>query len=363
MEFNTLCVHGGAKSYDQTGSIVTPIFQTATFARDTVGGGTGYDYSRLQNPTREQLELRMAALDGGVDALAFSSGMAATALLLELFAPGDHIIISDDLYGGTHRLFGHVSRKNGLTFSELSELGELEGLIQPNTKAVFIETPTNPMMKCFDVEKIAAVAKRRGLMLIVDNTFLTPYFQKPLALGADVVVYSGTKYLAGHNDTLAGFLVVNTETLSQRLRFLFKTIGAGLAPFDSFLVLRGLKTLHLRLERQNESAKRIAAFLADHPAVEEVMYPGIGGMISFYVKSEALARKALEHRKLIYFAESLGGTETLITYPMTQTHADVPESDRLRLGINGRLLRLSVGVEDVSDIVADLDEALGDDHV
>jgi cystathionine beta-lyase/cystathionine gamma-synthase len=361
MKFDTKCVRGNEKTFDNTGSIVTPIFQTATFARESVGGGTGYDYSRLQNPTREQLELRIAALDGGVDAMAFSTGLAAIAVLMELFSSGDHIIISDDLYGGSHRLFSNISVKNGLTFSELSHEDDLESLINENhgnTKAVYIETPTNPMMKVFDIEKIAKITKEKGLLLIVDNTFLTPYYQRPLEIGADIVVYSGTKYLAGHNDTLAGFLVVKDKEISEELRFLCKTIGAGLAPFDSFLVLRGLKTLHIRLDRQTQSAKKVAAFLENHAKVKEVMFPGIGGMISFYVDSERTALSSLERLKLIYFAESLGGTETLITYPTTQTHADIPEDEREKKGINSRLLRLSVGIEDVDDIIADLEGAL-----
>ncbi|MDR3310195.1 MAG: PLP-dependent aspartate aminotransferase family protein [Oscillospiraceae bacterium] len=358
MKFDSLCVHGAKKDADGLGSVAVPIYQTATFSRSAVGQGSGYDYSRLQNPTREQLELRIAALDGGSDAMAFSSGMAAAQLLLELFSPGDHIVISDDLYGGTHRLFGAVSKKNGLEFSEIGAAEELTAALRPNTKAVIVETPTNPMMKIFDIAAIASVTKPRGILLVVDNTFLTPYFQRPLELGADVVLYSGTKYLAGHNDTLAGFLVTGTQELSDKLRYLFKTVGSCLAPFDSFLVLRGLKTLHLRLARQDESAKKAAAFLGTHPSVAKVLYPGVGGMISFYVKNEETARRTLERLKLILFAESLGGTESLITYPMTQTHADVAPEARAKLGINAELLRLSVGVEDADDIIADLDAAL-----
>jgi cystathionine gamma-synthase len=255
----------------------------------------------------------------------------------------------------------NVSSKNGLKFTEISDTSELEIAIEKdiqNTKAIFIETPTNPLMKTFDIKKCAEIAKKYGLILIVDNTFLTPYFQKPLDLGADIVVYSGTKYLAGHNDTLAGFLVVNSENLSEKLRFLQKTIGACLSPFDSWLVLRGLKTLHLRLEKQKNSAEKIAEFLKNNKNVEKVLYPKIGGMISFYVKSETLARSILERVNLIYFAESLGGTESLITYPFTQTHADIPLEERHKKGINERLLRLSVGVEDTEDITEDLENAL-----
>jgi cystathionine gamma-synthase len=357
---DTLCIHGGERVADSTNSVSTPIYQTATFFRGGVGEGSGYDYSRQQNPTRQQLESRIAALDGAADALALSSGMAAASLLMELFQPGDHIISSDDLYGGTHRLFGSVSKKNGLTFSELRDETELTKLIRPETRAVFVETPTNPTMKIFDVAEIAKICSVNSILLIVDNTFLTPYLQRPLELGADIVLYSGTKYLAGHNDTLAGFLSVKSPEVAQRLRYLLKTVGSALAPFDSWLVLRGLKTLHLRLERQCGSAKIIAGLLSDLPAVERVLYPGIGGMISFYVRTAELAQSCLSKLRLIYFAESLGGAETLITYPVTQTHSDLPPDIREKLGINDRLLRLSVGVENVTDIIADLQQALGE---
>mgnify|MGYP001171421685 FL=1 len=244
MDFTTLCIHGSKDKYDNTGAISVPIFQSATFAHPGVGQSTGYDYSRLQNPTREHLEKTLAALEGGIDALAFASGMAAASALMELFQPGDHIIGSDDLYGGSFRLFRHISQKNGLTFDfvNTSDLKQIEAHLKPQTKAVFIETPTNPLMKVTDIAAVAQLTKKHNLLLIVDNTFLTPYFQKPLALGADIVLHSGTKYLGGHNDTLAGFLVVADKTLSEKLRFIYKTTGACLSPFDSWLLIRGIKT-------------------------------------------------------------------------------------------------------------------------
>jgi cystathionine gamma-synthase len=350
-------VHGGEEGRILE-SVSVPIFQTATFSRHAIGEGSGYDYTRLQNPTREALEKRMASLDGGCDAIALSSGMAAIALVMELFSPGDHILVSDDLYGGTIRLFNTISRKNGLSFSEFESEEGIGALIRNETKAIFLETPTNPTMKVFDIERIAKEAKERGLRLIVDNTFLTPRYQRPLALGADIVVYSATKYLAGHNDTLAGIVSTKSEMLSMLLRNLFVTTGGALSPFDSWLVLRGLKTLSLRMERSTASAQKIAAFLAGHPSIGEVRYPGQGGMISLYAASEEIARRTLEKLRLVSFAESLGGCESLMTYPMTQTHADVPRAELEKRGINEKLLRLSVGIEDAGDLVSDLDQAL-----
>lgn len=378
MDIRTKCIHNKSSNYDSTGAVSMPIYQSATFAHPAVHESTGFDYSRLQNPTREKLEKTVASLEEGSDALAFSSGMAAVAALMELFSPGDHIIASEDLYGGSHRLFQHISRKNGLTFSFLDTSDEagLEGQITPATKAVFLETPTNPMMRVSDIAAVSAVTKRHGLLLIVDNTFLTPYFQRPLELGADLVVHSGTKYLCGHNDTLAGFVVTADDSLSERLRFLHKTTGAALAPFDSWLLLRGLKTLAVRLEKQQENALQIARWLKTSPKVREVFYVGLpehpqyeisrrqasgfGAMISFQVDSRQTAENLLNRVELIQYAESLGGVESLITYPMLQTHADMPESERERNGIGDRLLRLSVGLEYVGDLLDDLAEALED---
>jgi len=375
MDFSTLCIHGSDRKYDNTGAISVPIFQSATFAHPGVGLSTGYDYSRLQNPTREHLEMTVAKLEGGVDAMAFSSGMAAIAALMELFSPGDHIIASDDLYGGSHRLFYNISEKNGLRFSlvNTSDISRIEAHIRPETKAIFIETPTNPMMHVTDIAAAARLAKSYNLLLIVDNTFLTPYYLKPLALGADIVIHSGTKFLGGHNDTLAGFLVVADSGLSERLRFIYKTIGGCLAPFDSWLIIRGIKTLAVRMDRQQDSAMKIAQWLQGHKKVKAVHYIGLpshpdyevskrqgtgfGSMISFETDSEETAVRVLSKVSLIQYAESLGGVETLITYPMLQTHADIPKEEREAKGINERLLRLSVGLESQEDLIRDLEQA------
>jgi len=375
MDFSTLCVHGNDHKYDNTGSISVPIFQTATFAHPGVGLSTGYDYSRLQNPTREHLEKTVARLEGGVDAIAFSSGMAAISALMELFQPGCHIIVSDDLYGGSHRLFRSISEKNGITFSlaDTSDISQIESKLKPQTKAIFIETPTNPMMHVTDIAKVAQLAKSYGLLLIVDNTFLTPYYQKPLALGADIVTHSGTKYLGGHNDTMAGFLVVSDNELSEKLRYIYKTTGACLSPFDSWLIIRGLKTLAIRMDRQQETAMKIAQWLLTHKKVKAVHYVGLpthpyyevskkqttgfGSMISFETDSEETAIRVLSKVSVIQYAESLGGVETLITYPMLQTHADIPKEEREAKGINERLLRLSVGLESADDLIHDLEQA------
>lgn len=370
----TKCLHLEGEGFDNYGAISFPIYQTATYAHPGVGKSTGYDYSRLQNPTREQLEKVVASLEKGIDALALSSGMAAIALMMELFSPGDHIIVDADLYGGSIRLFRNVSAKNGITFTGIDCYKEdVEAYITEQTKAVYIETPTNPMMHVTDIAAVSEITRQHGLLLIVDNTFLSPYFQNPLALGADIVVHSGTKYLGGHNDTLAGFLVTDREDISEKFRFLIKTTGAGLAPFDSWLILRGIKTLGIRMDRAQENAQRIAAWLKERDEVKEVLYPGLpehpgyeimkrqargfGAMLTFQAESKELALSILENVRLIRYAESLGGVETLITYPTTQTHADVPEEIRLKNGITDRTLRLSVGIEDVEDLIDDLEAA------
>lgn len=376
MDFTTRCIHGAIDKTQNTGAVTVPIYQTATFAHPGIGQSTGYDYSRLQNPTREHLEKIVANLEEGTEALAFSTGMAAITTLMELFSMGDHIIASEDLYGGTLRLFENINKKNGLRFDYLdtSDLPKLRSLIRKETKAIYIETPTNPMMQVTDIREVAAIAREHNLLVIVDNTFLTPYFQRPLTLGADIVIHSGTKYLSGHNDTLAGFLVTNKADLLEKLRFIYKTTGACLAPFDCWLLIRGIKTLAVRMERQEENAKKIAAFLSsqekvrkvyfiglpDHPGIEisKKQASGFGSMISFEVDTEDTAKQVLERVSLILFAESLGGTETLITYPMIQTHADVPINERLQRGINERLLRMSVGLEDADDLIEDLKQAL-----
>ena len=372
---NTRCLHleeteGKLEHY---GAISYPIYQTATYEHPEAGQSTGYDYSRLQNPTREHLEKMIAGLESGIDAFALSTGMAAITLLMELFRPGDHLIVEADLYGGSIRLFDHVNKKNNYEFTHLNcAEDDIEGAIQDNTKAIYIETPTNPMMNVSDIAAIAKIAKKHGLLLIVDNTFLSPYFQNPLKLGADIVVHSGTKFLGGHNDTLAGFLVTNNEEVRDRLRFLIKTTGAGLAPFDCWLILRGMKTLGIRMERSQENAIRIAEWLKTQSIVQKVYYPGLpehpgyeimkkqargfGSMITFRVDSKEHALQILKQVRMIKFAESLGGVETLITYPTTQTHADVPEEVRLKNGITPCTLRLSTGIEDVEDLLGELSE-------
>jgi cystathionine gamma-synthase len=329
------------------------------------------------------LEHTVAALEGSpngsaetsASAIAFSSGMAAVSAFMELFSPGDHIVASDDLYGGTYRLFSRISQKNGIKFSFADTPEEVERAINPATKAVFIETPTNPMMRVIDIAAVAQITQKRNLLLIVDNTFLTPVFQRPLSLGADLVLHSGTKYLGGHNDTLAGLLVVKNSTLAEQLRFIAKTTGASLSPFDSFLIVRGIKTLAVRMERQQETAMAIAKWLTGQSKVKAVHYIGLsehpgyeisrlqasgfGAMLSFSVKDEQTAVSILESVKIIKYAESLGGVESLITYPMLQTHADLPESERSARGIDGCLLRLSVGLEAADDLIADLGQGMG----
>ena len=373
-EIETRCLYGDGISFDkeQTGAISFPIYQTATFAHKGVGRSTGYDYSRLQNPTREHLEQVVASLEGGKAAFAFSSGMAAITAFFESFEPGDHIIADEDLYGGSIRLFDNISKKNGIRITRCNLLTEdIEKDITPSTKAIFFETPTNPMMNVIDIEKYAEIARIHRLLLIVDNTFLSPYFQNPLSLGADVVIHSGTKFLAGHNDTLSGFVVTNNDQIAERMAFILKTIGSGLAPFDSWLVLRGIKTLPLRMERQQENALILAEWLRKNEKVKKVYYPGFkdspghevikkqargfGSMITFEVDSKETAYRILENVRLIHFAESLGGVETLITYPVTQTHADVPEEIRLKNGITDSILRLSVGVENGKDLIAEFE--------
>lgn len=375
--FATKCIYGNGEKFDkdQTGAISFPIYQTATYAHPEVGQSTGFDYSRLQNPTRAQVEKVVAALEGGVDALAFSTGMSAITALMELFHPGDHIITDADLYGGSIRLFDHINEKNGLIFSHVDLTTEnLEEFLRENTRAVFLETPTNPMMHIIDIRRVAEVTKKHGILLIVDNTFMSPYFQKPFELGADIIIHSGTKFLGGHNDTLAGFLVTNSPEISEKLRFLIKTVGSGLAPFDSWLILRGIKTLPIRMEKAQSNAQAIVEYLQQEPLVRKVYYPGIpdtqgheigkaqssgfGSMLTFEVESRELALHILKSTELIPFAESLGGTETLLTYPVTQTHADVPEEVRLKNGITDRVLRLSVGIEDPKDLIADLKQAI-----
>lgn len=349
------------------GAVSVPIYQTATFAHREIGEHPTKDtftYSRGSNPTRRELEDTLASLEGAGDCVATATGMAAIALVLELFNPGDHVICTCDLYGGAVRIFGEIAPKRNVSFSyvDTGDLDEVRKAIQPGTRALYIETPSNPTMKVTDLKAIKKLAEEFNLLLIVDNTFLTPYFQRPLEFGADIVVHSGTKYLAGHNDTCAGFICTHKDRtdLAERIRYLCMSFGPTLAPIDSFLTLRGIKTLALRMERQSENAKVIAEWLKNHKKVKKVYYIGYGAMISFEVDSEQTAKDVLNKIKLIIFAESLGGVESLLTYPMTQTHRELSVEQRNLLGINERFLRLSVGIENVNDLIRDLDEALSD---
>ena len=377
LSIESRCIHlEGDDPAARYGAISFPIYQTATFAHPALGESTGYDYSRVQNPTRQQLEKTVAALEQGTDAVAFSTGMAAILAVMELFAPGDHIVAEADLYGGTPRLFHTVSEPRGITFTTVNfsdGTGQVEAAIRPETKALYIETPTNPMMHVTDIRKAAELAHAHGALLIVDNTFLSPYLQNPLTLGADIVVHSGTKYLSGHNDTLAGFAVVKDAALAARLREISKTIGANLAPFDAWLLLRGIQTLAVRMDRAEENAMTLAQWLKTRPEVTRVIYPGLpehpghalmkqqargfGAMLTFEVRDKREVPVLLKTVRLIRFAESLGGTESLLTYPITQTHADVPPEVLAANGLTDRILRLSVGIENINDLRADLEQA------
>ena len=377
MDINTLCIHGSKKKYDTTGAVSVPIFQSAVFSYPGVGQTTGFDYSRQQNPTREYVEDVITNLENGIGGLAFASGMAAITLSMEIFEPGDHIILSDNLYGGSYRLFYQIyTKNNGLTFTlvDTADIAAVQRQITPKTKAIFIETPSNPVMHVTDIAAITALAKAHKLLTIADNTFMTPYFQRPLTLGVDIVVHSGTKYLGGHNDTLSGFLVWNNPALSEKLRFLHKCTGACLSPFDSWLMVRSIKTLPVRMERHEENTRRVAEWLQTQSRVKKIYYPGLkdhpqyevscrqasgfGGMISFEAESRDAALRILDSVRVIQFGESLGGTESLVTYPVLQTHADIPKEEREAKGINDGLIRLSVGLESCADIINDLDRAI-----
>nr|BDT31441.1 aminotransferase class I/II-fold pyridoxal phosphate-dependent enzyme [Myxococcus sp. MH1] len=357
MKLATALVHAGTRRDPATGAIAVPVYHSATYQHPALGQSTGYDYSRTKNPTRAALEDALAQLEGGARGLAFASGMAALHAALSLFGPEDHVVLTEDLYGGTFRLVDRLLHLPH-TFVDTTKPEAVRAALRPNTKAVVVETPTNPLMKSADLPALVALTREAGVLLIVDNTFLTPYLQRPLELGADVVVHSATKYLAGHNDVVAGALVVRDAALGEKLAYLQNGIGAILGPQDSYLVIRGLKTLALRMERHQSNAREVAAFLSGHPKVERVHYSGQGGMLSFSVKDAALVPQVLAGVRLCLFAESLGGVETLITFPATQTHADIPVARREQLGITDRLLRLSVGIEDCHDIISDLAQAL-----
>jgi len=376
IDIKTRCVHG-FKGYDEcTGAVSFPIYQSATFRHPKLNQTTGYDYSRLQNPTREELENIIATLEEGRFGFAFSCGMAAISTIIKLFCPGDHVIVSDDLYGGTYRLFEEVFKKFGIEFVyiDTSEIENIERVIKKNTRGIFIETPSNPMMKVSDIKKISKLSKSNNLLFIVDNTFLTPYYQKPLKLGADIVIHSGTKYLGGHNDTLAGLIVVDDEILADKVKLIQKSEGAVLSPLDSWLIIRGIKTLAIRMDKQQENAFKIADWLKINKNISKVIYVGLnehkgydisksqssgfGAMISFYVNDSNLVENLLSKLKVVIFAESLGGVESLITYPIVQTHAAIPAQFLEEIGVTNKLLRLSVGIEDVNDILYDLEQAM-----
>ena len=377
MKDHSLEVHG-CHTYDATGAISPSICLSATFRHPRFGESTGYDYGRVANPTRESLEKTVALLERGGRSWALSSGMAAVQLVFSLLSAGDHVLMSEDLYGGTVRLAEEVFAGYGITFEyvDVRDLALVGKRMRPETKLVFIETPSNPMMQISDIAALAALAHENGALLAVDNTFLSPHFQKPLTLGADIVLHSGTKYLCGHNDVIAGFLVLKDATSAQakRIELLAKSAGPNLSALDSWLMLRSIKTLGVRVERQAENALAIAQWLGTLPEVTEVLYPGLadhpgyalqqkqasgaGGMISFKVRSAEIAKAALGRLHLIAFAESLGGVETLLTYPIAQTHAEMPAALLKRTGLDDKLLRLSVGIEDVEDLKADLQQAL-----
>ncbi|MSN24581.1 MAG: methionine biosynthesis PLP-dependent protein [Geobacter sp.] len=379
MKIGTQAVQIGLEWDTRTGAVSVPVYQTATFRHPGLGQSTGYDYSRSGNPTRQSLEDGIARLDGAARGFAYSSGMAAIANLLLLFKSGDHIIVTEDLYGGTCRLFDKIFTQYGLSFTyvDTSNTDAIRDALQPTTKAVFVETLTNPLLKFADLPAISALCKKNLLLLIADNTFLTPYLLRPLDQGADIAIYSATKYLSGHNDTVCGLVTVKDPALAEQVYFHQNSVGATLGPQDSWLTIRGMKTLSVRLDRQQENAQKIAEWLTEQPRVARVYYPGLadhpdhelmkrnsggfGAMIAFEVDNHALVEQVLLKTELISFAESLGGVESLITFPEVQTHADIPPDLRARLGINNVLLRLSVGIEDVDDLIADLKQALEGD--
>jgi cystathionine gamma-lyase len=378
--FSTRAIHGGQSPDPATGAVMPPIYATSTYAQSSPGVHKGYEYSRTQNPTRMAYERCIAGLEGGTHGFAFASGMATTATLLELLDSGDHVVAMDDLYGGSFRLFERVRRRSAkldFTFADLSDAKAAAAAIGPRTRMIWIETPTNPLLKLVDIAAVAGAARGRGILVVVDNTFATPWIQRPLELGADIVMHSATKFLNGHSDMVGGVAIVGEAALAERIGFLQNAIGAVGGPFDSFLALRGLKTLPLRMLRSSESALEIAARLERHPRVERVIYPGLpshpqhalarrqmaaggSGIVTFFLKGALPeARRFLERLEVFTLAESLGGVESLVDHPAIMTHASVPPEARAKLGISDSLVRLSIGIEDVPDLVADLESALG----
>jgi len=377
MGFSTTAIHAGNEPDVATGAVSVPIYQTSTYAQESLGKHKGFEYARTQNPTRSALERNIAALENAQFGFAFASGMAAIDAVLKLVKAGDHAILGDNTYGGTYRLFAKVLSNYGVEFdlADTTKTEDLESFFKPNTKMVFVETPTNPVMSVTDLAAVSKLAHERGSKVVCDNTFMSPYFQRPIEHGVDIVVHSTTKYLNGHSDSVGGFVALNDEKDAEWIKFVQNSIGAILSPFDSFLVLRGTKTLAVRMEAHDRNGRVVANFLAEHPKVQKVYYPGLvshpqhelasrqqtgfGGMVSFETGSLDNAKTVLQNVKLCTLGESLGGVETLISHPATMTHASVPEETRAKLGITEGLVRISVGIEDVEDIVADLDNALG----
>lgn len=379
MKFNTKTIHGGQSHDPAYGAVMPPIYQTSTYAQSTPGGHKGYEYSRTHNPTRTALENALASIENGQYGLAFASGLAAIDAVIKLLKPGDEVISTNDLYGGSYRLFTKIFQEFGIKFHfvGMESVDAIENCVNENTKLIWVETPTNPMMNIIDIKKVSEVAKKNNVLLAVDNTFATPYLQQPLDLGADIVMHSATKYLGGHSDVVMGALIVNDKEIAERLYFIQNASGAICGPQDSFLVLRGIKTLHVRMQRHCENGKAVAEFLVSHPKVEKVYWPGLethpnhkvakeqmkdfGGMVSFVTKNNDYeeAIKTVERLQVFTLAESLGGVESLAGHPASMTHASIPKEEREKTGVVDSLIRLSVGIEDIDDLIADLKQALG----
>lgn len=379
MKFGTKAIHAGVEPDPTTGAIMTPIYQTSTYVQRSPGDHKGYEYSRTHNPTRTQLQNALAALENGKHGLCFASGMAAIDAVIKLLAPGDEVISTNDLYGGSYRIFTKIFQNYGIKFhfTNMADLSKVEALVNENTKMIWVETPTNPLLNIIDIKGCAAIAKKHNLILVADNTFATPYLQTPLDLGADIVMHSLTKYMGGHSDVVMGALIVKDDALHERLAFIQNACGGTPGPQDCFLLLRGLKTLHLRMERHCQNGRKIAEYLKNHPKVEKVFWPGFedhnnhnvakeqmndfGGMISFVLKGDKVedATRVLERFKFFALAESLGGVESLCGHPATMTHASIPREERMKAGLSDSLIRLSVGVEDAEDLIADLEQAIG----
>lgn len=375
----TLCIHAGMEPDPSTGAIMTPIYQTSTYVQEAPAQHKGFEYARSQNPTRQALETALAVIEKGNYGLSFSSGVAATDAVIKLLQPGDEVVAANDMYGGTYRIFTKVFEKFGISFRfvDTTQVENVEAALSPATKLVWLETPTNPLMNITDIAAIATITRAKGILLCVDNTFASPYLQNPLELGADIVMHSATKYLGGHSDVIQGALIMKDADLRERLYFIQKSCGAVPGPQDCFLVLRGIKTLHIRMERHCENGAKVAHFLRNHPKVAKVYWPGFedhpgyaiaskqmrgfGGMISFELKNNSVeeARRVLSSTHLFSLAESLGGVESLINHPASMTHASIPREERIKNGLSDSLIRLSVGIEDANDLIADLEKAIG----